>query len=127
MKNLTKPTESELEILKILWESGPSTVRFVNGKLAIKKEVGYTTTLKLMQIMSEKGLVSRNEEDRTHIYSAISQEKETKTLILDKMVDSIFGGSATKLVMQVLGNKKTTIEELRELREYLDKIEREQK
>ena len=124
-KNKTpKPTEAELEILHILWENGPSTVRFINDILNKKKSVGYTTTLKIMQIMSEKNLVTRDEENRSHIYTAVYREDETQKVLLDKFLETAFGGSASKLVMQALGNRKTSKKEIEEIRQFLDKIER---
>ncbi len=123
-----KPTESELEILQTLWEHGASTVRFVNDFLNEKrssgqKEIGYTTTLKLMQLMHEKGLASRNEESRTHIYEAKVQEGEMQKALLEKFVDKTFRGSAMKMVMQALGNHKTSKEELDEIKALISKIE----
>jgi predicted transcriptional regulator len=118
-----KPTESELEILQVLWQNGPSTVRFVNEQLSEDKEVGYTTTLKLMQIMAEKGLVSRNEDNRTHIYEAKVTEQETQQHLLGRFLDTTFRGSAMKLVMQALGNHQTSKEELDQIRQLLDQIE----
>lgn len=118
-----KPTEAELEILQILWDSGPTTVRFVNDKLNLKKEVGYTTTLKIMQIMTEKNLLSRDEENKSHIYSAVYKKDETQKVLLDKFLESTFGGSASKLVLQALGNRKTSKKEIEEIRKFLDKIE----
>jgi len=118
-----KPTESELEILQVLWQHGPSTVRFVNEQLSREKDVGYTTTLKLMQIMSEKGLVIRNEDSRTHIYAASVTEQETQQHLLDRFLDTAFRGSAMKLVMQALGNHRTSKEELDQIRQLLDQIE----
>lgn len=124
MDNQTpKPTESELEILQILWQHGPTTVRFVNEQLNQKKEVGYTTTLKIMQIMAEKGLVKRNEESRSHIYEANVTEEATQKHMLDKFLDLTFRGSASKLVMQALGNHKATRAELDEIRKLIDKME----
>ncbi|HKJ80953.1 MAG TPA: BlaI/MecI/CopY family transcriptional regulator [Ignavibacteriaceae bacterium] len=119
-----KPTEAELEILQILWEHGPSTVRFINDKMNEKKNVGYTTTLKLMQIMVGKNLVTRDEGSRSHIYSIAYKKNETQKVLLDQFLETAFGGSAGKLVMQALGNRKTSKEEIREIRELLDKIER---
>src|SRR3712207_6176868 len=107
-----KPTESELEILQILWQHGPNTVRFVNEQLNQKKEVGYTTTLKIMQIMADKGLVKRNEESRSHIYEANVNEEATQKHMLDKFLNLTFRGSASKLIMQALGNHKASKEEL---------------
>lgn len=118
-----KPTESELEILQILWVKGPSSVRFVNDYLNEKREVGYTTTLKIMQIMSEKNLVSRNTESRTHIYQAEVSEEETKQSLLQNFVDATFRGSAMKLVMQALGNHDASKEELAEIKALIEKIE----
>ena len=124
MDNQTpKPTESELEILQILWQHGPTTVRFVNEQLNQRKEVGYTTTLKIMQIMAEKGLVKRNEESRSHIYEANVTEEATQKHMLDKFLDLTFRGSASKLVMQALGNHKATRAELDEIRKLIDKME----
>ena len=122
--NVIRPTESELEILKILWTSGPSTVRFVNDILNKRKDVGYTTTLKIMQIMTKKGIVERNEDNRTHIYNAVICEKETKNLLLNKFLDTTFEGSAANLVMQALGNHKTHKEELEKIKDLINKIEK---
>ena len=123
-----KPTEAELEILQILWQNGESTVRNVNELLNEKrnanlKEIGYTTTLKLMQLMHEKGLASRNEESRTHIYSAKVKEGEMQKALLEKFVDKTFRGSAMKMVMQALGNHETSKEELDEIKALISKIE----
>ena len=118
-----KPTDAELEILQILWQYGPTTVRFVNEQLNQKKEVGYTTTLKLMQIMAEKGIVKRNEENRSHVYEAQVSEEATQKHLLDKFLDVAFRGSASKMVMQALGNHKASKEELEQIRELLNKME----
>src|SRR5688500_2007042 len=99
-----KPTESELEILQILWEKGLATVREVHEELAKTKDAGYTTTLKLMQIMNEKGLVRRDDSMRTHVYQAAVNKERTQKHLLNKMIDYLFGGSPTHLVIQVLGN-----------------------
>jgi predicted transcriptional regulator len=120
-----KPTDSELEILQVIWLHGPSSVRFVNDELNRNKQVGYTTTLKLMQIMTEKGLLMRSEEGRKHIYNVVLKEKEAKNLLLDKFVKTAFGGSAMDLVMQALGNHQTTPDELEDLKALIDKIERD--
>src|ERR1700742_2836910 len=101
-----KPTESELEILQILWTKGLATVREVHEELARLKDVGYTTTLKLMQIMHEKGLVKRDDTIRTHIYQAAVNKEKTQKHLLGKMIDSLFGGSPTQLVIQALGNNE---------------------
>jgi predicted transcriptional regulator len=122
-----KPTEAELEILQILWKHGPCTVRFVNDKLNQKKTVGYTTTLKIMQLMFEKKLLKRDETTRSHLYNTAVKEKETQGLLLDRFLETAFGGSALKLVMQALGNHKASKEEISQIRELLDNLEGEKK
>lgn len=126
------PTESELEILQILWEHGPSTVRFVNDTLNEKlsegqgkesKEIGYTTTLKFMQIMNEKEMLSREAEGRKHIYKAMVKKQKVQKRMLDRFVEATFKGSAQQLVMQLLGNRKTSQEELDEIKALIEKIE----
>ena len=101
-----KPTESELEILQILWTKGLATVSEVHEELAKTKDAGYTTTLKLMQIMHEKGLVKRDDSMRTHVYQAAVNKERTQKHLLNKMIDSLFGGSPTQLVIQALGEHK---------------------
>lgn len=125
-KNI-KPTEAELEILNILWEKGPSTVRQIHETLAQDKESGYTTTLKLMQIMFEKGLLKRDASSKTHTYEAIVTRAQTQGQMIQRMVDTMFKGSAAQLVMQALGNYKADEDELTQIRAYLDSIEQEQK
>ena len=120
-----KPTESELEILSILWKNGPSTVRFVNDEMKLNRNVGYTTTLKLMQIMTEKGMVEREMDGRTHIYHAVARQEDTQVRMLDRLLDIAFGGSASKLVLQALGNHETSDEELKEIKELIQKLEGE--
>jgi BlaI family penicillinase repressor len=129
MKNdaAAKPTEAELEILQILWKHGPCTVRFVHDKLKEKKEVGYTTTLKIMQLMLEKNLVQRDESTRSHLYRAAVKEKETQGLLLDRFLETAFAGSALKLVMQALGHHKASPEEISQIRQLLDNLEGEKK
>lgn len=125
-KNMkTKPTDAELEILKVLWEHGPSTVKFINDIQNRERKVGYTTTLKIMQIMTEKKSLKRDESSRSHIYKPMIAEDETKTILVDKLLDSAFGGSAAKLVTQALGNYKASKEEIDEIRQLLDKMEDE--
>ncbi len=124
MSEISKPTEAELGILQILWQHGASTVRFVNDKLNQKKKTGYTTSLKTMQIMHEKRLVKRNEENRTHIYEANVTEEDTQKQLLERFLDKTFKGSAMKMVMQALGNRKTSKKELDEIRNLLDKLEK---
>jgi BlaI family penicillinase repressor len=122
-----EPTKSELEILQILWQYGPSTVRFVNDQLNDqKREVQYTSTLKLMQIMAEKGLVTRDESQMKHVYSAAAEESKTKSFLLDRFVESMYNGSASKLMMQLLGNKKTSKKELDQIRELLKNMDKNQ-
>ena len=118
-----KPTDAELEILQILWANGPSSVRFVNDQLNQEREVGYTTTLKIMQIMVDKKILERNTDQRTHIYSALVNEAATQKQLLKKFVDAAFRGSATKLVMQALGNHQTSEEELAAIKDLIRKIE----
>jgi len=122
-----KPTESELEILRILWERGPSTVREVHEVLEKIKDAGYTTTLKIMQIMHEKGLLQRDTSSKTHIYAAAVSQENTQRQLLDKMIDTVFNGSASQLVLQALGNHKSSPEELERIKAYLNEIEKQQK
>lgn len=118
-----EPTKSELEILQVLWEIGPSTVRDVNNELLKQKDVNYTTTLKFMQIMTDKGLLQRDESQMKHIYRVAEDEQKTKAHLLDKFVDSMYKGSASKLVMQLIGNKKTSARELQEIKDLLKNLE----
>jgi len=117
-----KPTESELEILQVLWVKHIATVREVHDELLKSKEAGYTTTLKLMQIMFEKGLVTRDSSSKTHLYKPAVSRENTQNLFLNKMIDSLFSGSSAQLVMQALGNHKASKEELEEIKNYLDTI-----
>jgi predicted transcriptional regulator len=120
-----KPTESELEILQVLWEKGTASVREVHEELARLKDVGYTTTLKLMQIMYEKGLVKRDATFKTHIYEAQVSKDKTQKHLLNKMIDSLFGGSPTQLVLQALGNHKASDEELEEIQQLLNNLKKQ--
>ncbi len=121
----SEPTKSELEILQVLWKNGPSTVRFVNDYLnEQKRAVQYTSTLKLMQIMTEKEMLLRDASSMKHIYSAAIEENQTKTVLLDKFIDTMFNGSSTSLMMQLLGNKKTSQEELDAIRAMLDQLDK---
>jgi BlaI family penicillinase repressor len=122
-----KPTESELEILQILWTKGVATVREVHEELAHTKDVGYTTTLKLMQIMNEKGIVKRDDSMRTHIYQAAVNKERTQKHLLSKMIDSLFGGSPTQLVIQALGDDthKASHEELEKIQSLLDSLKKQ--
>ena len=120
-----KPTESELEILRILWERNTASVREVHEELSKTKEAGYTTTLKLMQIMHEKGLVGRDDSMKTHIYHPeVSREKTQKHLI-GKMITTLFGGSSTELVLHALGNHKASPEELEEIQQLINNLKKQ--
>ncbi|HAF30400.1 MAG TPA: transcriptional regulator [Bacteroidales bacterium] len=133
LKSKYNPTESELEILQLLWEYGPSTVRFINekqneekslsAKQAGKAGVGYTTTLKIMQIMAEKGMLDVNKNSRQHIYTPSLDEDETKSKLLDGFLKKTFSGSAMKMVMQALGNHNPSKEELDEIKNLIHEIE----
>lgn len=118
-----KPTASELEILRVLWERGPSTVREVHEALSEKKDLGYTTVLKLLQIMTGKGSVKRNEEQRAHVYEACQPAMETKRQLAGDVLQRVFAGSASQLMMHALEGRKTSKEELAELRRMLDELE----
>jgi BlaI family penicillinase repressor len=120
-----EPTKSELEILQVLWEIGPATVRTVNDELLKKKEVNYSTTLKFMQIMAEKGLLNRDDSKMKHIYSSAEPAEKAKAHLLDKFVDSMYKGSAGKLVLQLLGNKNTSRQDLQDIKELIKKLEKE--
>jgi len=117
------PTEKELEILQIIWENGPSTVRFVNDQFQKEGDVGYTTTLKLMQIMTKKGILKRDTTDKNHIYHAVVQKKKMQNVLTQKFINKVFKGSASQLVLQVLGNSGATEKEIEEVKQYITKIE----
>jgi predicted transcriptional regulator len=118
--SVPRPTDAELAILRILWERGPSTVRQVHEVLARDRQAAYTTALKLLQIMTEKGLVERDERDRTHIYRPRLGEEQTQRQLVRDLVDRAFGGSAMKLVLQALASKRASAEELRDIRKAID-------
>lgn len=120
---ISKPTESELEILQILWQKGDCTVRDVHEILTENKEAGYTTTLKLMQIMHEKGLVKRDTSAKTHIYSALASQQKTQQHLVNKLIDNAFNGSAARLVMQALGNHQSSKDEIEAIKKYLDELD----
>jgi BlaI family transcriptional regulator, penicillinase repressor len=126
MVNDIRPTESELEILQILWKKGPSTVREVNDQLndIQDKSKGYTTTLKIMQIMFEKGLLRRDDSQRTHIYASAVRERNIQSALLNRFLDAAYKGSASKLALQLLGNHKTTPDELAEIKALIDQLEK---
>ncbi len=118
-----KPTEKELEILQILWEKGPVAVKDVHEAMGGESINGYTTILKLLQIMNEKGLVTRQKSGKLHLYEAVPTRENTSRQIIDKMIDTVFQGSAMKLVMSALGNTKSSQEELSEIKKYLEKLQ----
>lgn len=123
-KAIPEPTKSELEILQVLWQHGPSTVRFVNDQLnEQKREVQYTSTLKLMQIMADKGLLVRDESQMKHIYSVAEEESKTKNLLLERFVNTLYNGSASSMLLQLLGNKKTSKKEIEAIRELIKKLD----
>lgn len=119
-----RPTEGELEILKVLWDLGPRTVREVHEALQARKPTGYTTVLKMLQIMTEKGLVQRDETQRAHIYRAQMAEAPVQRQYLRDLLDRVFKGSPALLVMQALSARKTSDAELAEIRQVLDEIEK---
>jgi len=122
-----RPTGAELEILGVLWERGPSTVREVHDRLARGRELGYTTVLKLLQIMAGKGLVRRDESQRAHVYAARTPAEQTQRQLLGDLLERAFGGSAALLVQQALSSQKTSAEEIARIRAYLDALEEEKK
>ena len=119
----SRPTDAELEILRVLWTRGPSTVRQVHDVLSAEREFAYTTTLKLLQLMTEKGVAVREEEGRVHLYRAAAAQEETQRHLIRDLVDRAFGGSPSKLVMQALAVKPASAEELREIRRLLKEHE----
>jgi BlaI family transcriptional regulator, penicillinase repressor len=124
-KKPIKPTESELEILNILWEKGEATVREVHEELSKHKDAGYTTTLKLMQIMFEKRIVTRDDSSKTHIYAPAITREKTQEHLVGKMINSLFAGSPGQLVMQALGNHQASPEELDEIQKLLDNLKKQ--
>ena len=122
-QELPEPTRAQLEILQVLWKHGPSTVRFVNDRLNQQKQaLSYTSTLKLMQIMHEKGLVKRDDSFKTHIYQASVSKEKTQKHLLGKMINTVFGGSSAELVLQALGNHKASPAELEEIQRLLNNL-----
>lgn len=121
--SIQKPTESELEILQILWQKGEATVREINDEINRTKEAGYTTTLKLMQIMHEKGLLVRDSSSKQHIFRANISEEETKNSLLNRFIETTFQGNAMNLVMQALGNHHASEDELAQLKEFLNQLD----
>lgn len=121
---MKKPTDSELEILSILWEMGPCSVREVHETLEKTKISKYTTTLKLLQIMHDKGLVKRDTTAKVHIYEAVISKISTQNQLINKIIDTAFDGSASKLIMQALGHHKTDAKELEAIKKYLENLEK---
>lgn len=118
-----EPTKAQLEILQILWQFGPSTVRFVNEQLNLQKQaLSYTSTLKLMQIMHEKGMLLRDESSMTHVYSPTLEEKSTKNVVLGKFLDSMYNGSVKSMMLELLGHEKTTTREWESIRKMLQDL-----
>lgn len=124
---MARPTEAELEILNVLWTQGPCSVKFVNTELQKKKEVGYTTTLKIMQIMTEKGLAVRDTSQKRHMYSAAIAREATQSTLLTRLSDLAFGGNNVQLAMRALGENHISPEELKDLRAFLDQMEKDQR
>jgi len=118
------PTKTEMDVLQVLWQFGPSTVRFVHDKLNEQKEaVIYTSTLKLMQVMKEKGMLNRDESQMKHVYSAAVEEEKVKGNLLGRFVDNMYNGSPSSLMMALLGNDKTSAEELQKIKDLLNNME----
>jgi len=127
MNKAFKPTESELEILSILWEKGSATVREVHNIIFKTKEVGYTTTLKLMQIMHEKGIVNRDVSSKTHVYIPNFEQSKAQEQYVGKMIKTLFSGSTSQLVMQALGNHQTSNSDLKEIKDQIAQLEKKEK
>ena len=126
-QELPEPTRAQLEILQVLWKHGPSTVRFVNDKLNQQKQaLSYTSTLKLMQIMHEKGMVLRDESSMTHVYSAVLEEQKTKGVVLKKFVDAMYNGSVRNLMLELMGQEKTTNKDWDIIKDLLSKLDDDQ-
>ncbi|MDB5089069.1 MAG: transcriptional regulator [Mucilaginibacter sp.] len=122
-----KPTESELEILQVIWKKGQCTVRDVHEELAKNKDAGYTTTLKLMQIMHDKGLVERDTTAKTHLYKAVITREQAQQTALDKIISTVFKGSTSDLVIQALGHHRASKDEIDAIKDYLKQFERERR
>ncbi|MBN2348352.1 MAG: BlaI/MecI/CopY family transcriptional regulator [Bacteroidales bacterium] len=123
MNNNIKPTAAELEILQILWENGSCTVRCVHEKMNRKKDIGYTTTLKIMQNLAEKKMVRRELDGKSHIYYPVLKKEETQNVLLDRFLETTFSGSASSLVLQLLGNHKASKEELLKIKALIHQLE----
>ena len=124
--SISDPTRAQLEILQVLWKYGPSTVRFVNEHLNLNKEaLSYTSTLKLMQIMHEKEMLKRDESNMTHIYTPLLEEQTTKKVVLEKFVDAMYNGSVKHLMLELMGNEKTTNKDWETIKKLLNKLDDE--
>lgn len=119
-----EPTRSELEILQVLWEHGPSTVRFVMEELNKKREMNYTAVLRLMQLMADKGILQRDQTQMQHVYRVVEEENKTKEHLLDKFLDTLYKGSAASLIIHLVDNKQATKEEIKKIKALLDKMEK---
>ena len=126
-KDLPRPTDAELAILRVLWERGPSTVRTVTEALQEARGTGYTTALKLMQIMTDKGLVQRDDAQRSHVYEAVAPAEVTQKQLVGDLLERAFGGSAQQLVLQALSSKRASRAELAEIRKLIDEMEKKAK
>jgi predicted transcriptional regulator len=126
-KSTPRPTDTELAILRVLWRIGPATVRAVHTDLARDDATGYTTVLKMLQIMTEKGLVTRDESERSHVYQPAVSEQSVQRRLIGHLLERAFGGSAQKLVLQALAGKKSSPKELAEIRKLLDQMEKDSK
>ena len=118
-----RPTDAELEILRVIWQRGPCTVRQVHDEVSPRRKTGYTTVLKLLQIMTEKGLVKRDESQRSHVYTAASGEEETQGQLVGELMNKAFGGSAAQLVLRALSDQPASAEEIAEIRRMLNELE----
>jgi BlaI family transcriptional regulator, penicillinase repressor len=121
---MNNPTPAELEILRIIWNLGEARVQAVNDEQCKTKPVGYTTTLKTMQIMEQKGLLGRKKDGKSHIYFPASEQQDTQTTLLNRLLHSAFGGSKSRLVMQLLGSEKVSKQELKDIKDFLNKLEK---
>jgi predicted transcriptional regulator len=123
-RKLPHPSSAEMAILGVLWRRGPSTVREVHAEVGPARSVGYTTILKFMQLMHEKGLLHRDESERSHVYSAAVSQEKTQRQLVKELLDRVFGGSAQKLIQHTLSAKKSSPQELQQIRQLLDELER---
>ncbi len=120
-----KPTDAELEVLRVLWDHGPSSVRFVNTELNKNREVVYTTTLKMMQVMATKGFLKRDTSQKTHLYQAILQEDQIRENLVDKLLNTVFDGSPLKLALHALGHQKTSKQDLAQIKDLIQQLEKD--